>query len=106
MTNRHIQGLVQERGISIANALELRLSCTNPSIFEEQMNQLRERDTGEDEPHGDTGVLLYQCPGRNGRNLADDIFKCTFMKEKFCISIQISLKFVPKVPIDNKPALV
>ena len=28
------------------------------------------------------------------------------MNEKFRISIQISLKFVPKGPIDNKPALV
>ena len=30
--NLHIEGLVQERRKSIANALELRLSCTNPSI--------------------------------------------------------------------------
>ena len=28
----YINGLVQERHNSIANALELRLSCTNPSI--------------------------------------------------------------------------
>ena len=28
------------------------------------------------------------------------------MNEKFCISIRISLKFVPKGPIDNKLALV
>ena len=28
------------------------------------------------------------------------------MNEKFCILIQISLKFVPKGPIDNKAALV
>ena len=28
----HIDGLVQERRNSIANALELRLSCTHPSI--------------------------------------------------------------------------
>ena len=28
----YIDGLVQERRNSIANALELRLSCTNPSI--------------------------------------------------------------------------
>ena len=31
-THTHINGLVQERHNSIANALELRLSCTNPSI--------------------------------------------------------------------------
>ena len=29
----HIDGLVQERRNSIANAPELRLSCTNPSIY-------------------------------------------------------------------------
>ena len=36
----------------------------------------------------------------------DDISKCIFMNEKFCILIQISLKFVPKGPIDNKSALI
>ena len=30
----YIDGLVQERRNPIANALELRLSCTNPSIWE------------------------------------------------------------------------
>ena len=39
-------------------------------------------------------------------NLADSIFKCIFINEKFCISIQISLKFVPRGPVDNRPALV
>ena len=29
-----------------------------------------------------------------------------FLNEKFGILIKISLKFVPKGPIDNKPALV
>ena len=43
---------------------------------------------------------------QNGRHFADDIFKCIFMNEKFCIFIRISLKFVPKGPIDNRPALV
>ena len=38
--------------------------------------------------------------------LADDNFKCFFMNGKLRILIQISLKFVPKVPIDNKSALV
>ena len=37
---------------------------------------------------------------------ADDIFRCNFVNEKFCILIKISLKFVPKGPIDNNPALV
>ena len=38
--------------------------------------------------------------------LADDIFKCIFFNENDIIPIQISLKFVPRSPIDNKPALV
>ena len=36
----------------------------------------------------------------------DDLFKCIFMNEKFCISIRNSLKFVPKGLIDNKQALI
>ena len=36
---------------------------------------------------------------------ADDIFKCIFLDENDMIPIQISLKFVPRSPIDNKPAL-
>ena len=38
--------------------------------------------------------------------LADDIFKWIFLNENGRIPIQISLKFVPKSPIDNKSALV
>ena len=37
---------------------------------------------------------------------ADNVFRCIFMNEFFFILIKISLKFVPKGPIDNKPALV
>ena len=44
--------------------------------------------------------------GQNGRHFADEIIKCIFTYEKFCILIWISLKFVIKGPIDNKPALV
>ena len=45
-------------------------------------------------------------PGQNGRHFADDIFRCIFLNEKFYILITISLKFVPKGPIDNNLALV
>ena len=38
--------------------------------------------------------------------LADDIFRCISVDEKFCILIKIPQKFVPKGPIDNNPALV
>ena len=37
--------------------------------------------------------------------IADDIFKCIFFNENNCISITISLKFIPKGPTDNKSAL-
>ena len=44
-------------------------------------------------------------PGQNGRHFADDIFRCISMKETLCILVKISLKFVPKGPTDNNPAL-
>ena len=44
-------------------------------------------------------------PRQNGRHFADDIFKCMFFNENVWISIKISLKFVPKGPINNIPAL-
>ena len=45
-------------------------------------------------------------PRQNGRHFPDDIFKCIFLNENAWISIRISLKFVPKGPINNIPALV
>ena len=45
-------------------------------------------------------------PGQNGRHFADDTFKCIFFNENVRNSIEISLKFVPKGPINNIPALV
>ena len=38
--------------------------------------------------------------------LADNNFKCIFLHENDRIPIKISLKFVPRSPIDDKPALV
>ena len=59
------------------------------------------------------GSDLTSCPHsntlrtrQNGRCFADDIFKCTFLNENVWIPIKISLKFVPKGPINNIPALV
>ena len=34
-------------------------------------------------------------PGQDGHHFADNIFRCNFMNEKFCILFKISLKFVP-----------
>ena len=45
-------------------------------------------------------------PRQNGRHFPDDIFKWIFLNENVWILIKIALKFVPKVPINNIPALV
>ena len=45
-------------------------------------------------------------PIQNGRHFADDTFKHIFLNENIRISIKMSLKCVPKVPINNIPALV
>ena len=45
-------------------------------------------------------------PRQNGHHLADDIFKCIFLNENVWIPVKISLKYVPKGPINNIPALV
>ena len=45
-------------------------------------------------------------PWPTRRHFADDIFKCIFENENEWISPRISLKFVPKVRINNIPALV
>ena len=63
--------------------------------------------------------MTYQCPTlckpyvrytfeaeTNGRHFADAIFKCIFLNENAWISLNISMKFVPKVRINNIPALV
>ena len=45
-------------------------------------------------------------PRRDRRHFADDIFKCVFLNENEWILLRISLKFVPKVRINNIPSLV
>ena len=45
-------------------------------------------------------------PRQHGRHFADDTFKRVFFNENVRISIKISLKFVPKGPINNNPAMV
>ena len=44
--------------------------------------------------------------GQNDSHLTDDMLKCMYTKEKFCVFIRISLKFVPRGLINNKSALV
>ena len=53
-----------------------------------------------------TEVVNTLRPKQNGRHFGDDTFKRIFLNENVRISIKISLKFVPKGPINNNPALV
>ena len=71
-------------------------------------------------PHRNVVVCLLASPGsqitssfvntlrprQNGRRFSDDNFKCICLNENIWISIKFSLKFVPKGPINNIPALV
>ena len=45
-------------------------------------------------------------PRQNGRHFADDIFNGIFLNANVWMLIKFSLKFVPKGPIHNIPALV
>ena len=45
-------------------------------------------------------------PRQDGRHFADDILKCILFNENVWIPIKISLKSVPKGPINNIPAMV
>ena len=52
------------------------------------------------------GMVNTLRPRQHGRHLADDTFKCISSNENVIISIKISLKFVPKGPMNNIRALV
>ena len=51
-------------------------------------------------------ILNTLRPRQNGRHLPDDILKCIFPNENVSISINISLKFILKCPINIIVALV
>ena len=50
--------------------------------------------------------LITLRPRQNYRHFADHIFKYIFFNENVWISLNISLKFVPKLGINNIPSLV
>ena len=54
------------------------------------------------------GLHVYNIlrPRQDGRHCPDDIFICIFLNETEYHSMKIPLKYVPKVPINNIPALV
>ena len=55
---------------------------------------------------GPISIVNTLRPWQNGRHFADNIFKCIFLNENAWNLLKISLKFVPKVRINNIPALV
>ena len=62
--------------------------------------------TGWGNPEIDKKAVNSLSPRQNGRYNADDIFKCIFLNENVWFPTKISLKFVPKGPINNIQALV
>ena len=52
------------------------------------------------------GIINTLRPRQDGRHFPDDSFKRIFLNKNVWISINISLKFVPKGPINNIPTLV
>ena len=58
---------------------------------------------------GDTNDANYVIntlrPRQNWRHFADDTFKRIFVNENVSIFIEISLKFVPKDPINNNRSI-
>ena len=103
--------------------MELRLSWTNPLlwsiIFRWQSPKTSFTGSAQDS-HSEfekyTCSIMFlslrdHCvntlrPRQNGRHFADAIFMCLFLNENVWIMIKISLKFVPKGPSNNIPALV
>ena len=51
-------------------------------------------------------LLNTSRPKQDGCQFPDDIFKCIFVNETFWILIAISLRFVPRGPVNNIAALV
>ena len=56
--------------------------------------------------HHDVYVGLAHWGRENGRHFAGDTFKCIMLNGNIWIPNKISLKFVPKGPINNIPSLV
>ena len=77
-TSHDINGLVQERRNSIANALELRLSCTNQLIWTNN-NPVWKMHACVPRPQ----CVNSSPPTKNGCHFADDSFSCIFMNESF-----------------------
>ena len=86
-------------------ALMFSLNCVWINIW---IDNRKAGDLRRDRAHYDVIVMYINSlrPRQNIRDSADDVFKCNFLNENVWILIKISLKFVPKGPVNNIPTLV
>ena len=82
------------------NALHRKCYYNNESIMKMHMKYTHSKFKPQ------SGGVNSLRPGQNGRHFPDEHLKCIFLNENKSISINISLKFVPKGRINNIPALV
>ena len=112
----YIDGFVQDCSIPSTLSMEILQSCTMVIVivmypFAPMICISINEPTYKTNTHCQSSFVFINMvntwrPRQNGRHFADDTFKCIFMNENVRISINISLKFVPKSLINNIPALV
>ena len=90
---------MQERRNSSTLAMELRLSCINPSISSDSM--MTKAKNNKQNYHNEAET-------QNGRHFANNIFEFIFSNTNFCLLIRILMKnLFPRIQlIKNKPAMV
>ena len=103
MFDENINGLVKDCNISIASSLEILQSFTKSSIY----NSVVTIVPVEGIHHQILDICRFNSsrPRQNGRHFADAIFNRVSLNENVWIPTKISLKLVPKGPINNVAAL-
>ena len=80
------------------------------STVEGWHKKLHKKGLGISANRGEAGVASVHVntlrPRQNGRPFSGDIFEWIFLNENLSISINISLKFVPRGRINNIPTLI
>ena len=101
-----IVGLPQDCSNSSVLAIELLESCAKQSINSvEMIISIPLRLLWSVRSH--FWICINTLKSRqDGHHFPDDIFRCIFLNENEWYSIKVSLKFVPKVPINSIPALL
>ena len=100
-------------GIERVELLAIAVACTIETFSHKIVQQMEDalcpfspiaHDKGPiTRPWGSINTLR---PRQNGRHFPDDIFKWISLNENVLITINISLKFVPRGPINSIPTLV